>query len=322
MSQSATPLNTYDAAHERNCASGKSKDEAALTVVEDYLDGKPRLRGKKKVSKAERDEAFWSSAFANALPSETWRTEPFTLALVRYFSQERVANQRLLSRIARTLPDTLCYAVRRSGLVLRPDSPRRAELNEFGGLASEIAELCRVLEIFETAHHERIAALELSRACLASLTPFELLIHASLYAFQVLVPQRMGVAVPSEGDEQPTEQEFWDAINELLIWKLATAPEAALSVTQEDVAASIAAHLSPILPLLNFEWVMRGLGCRALGVKGGRSPAQRTLDAKSPAVRWSMAGCSAVVHPAMETRAASLAWRRRVGSVPVLNLQG
>jgi mono/diheme cytochrome c family protein len=26
-------------------------------------------------------------------------------------------------------------------------------------------------------------------------------------------------------------------------------------------------------PLLNFEWVMHDSGCRAVGVKGGRSPA-------------------------------------------------
>lgn len=247
MSQSTASLNIYDAAYERNRVSGRSADEAVLAVVEDYLDGKPRLQGKKKISKAERDEAFWNSAFANALPSEKWRTEPFTLALVRYFSQDRVANQRLLLRIAWMLPNTLCFAVRRSELVLRPGSPRRAELNELKGLAPEIAEICRIIDIFETAYSERIAALEESRVHLASLTSFELLVYASLYAFQVLVPQRMGVAVPSAVDEQPTEQEFWDATNELLIWKLATVPEAALSVTQQDIAASIAVHLSPIL---------------------------------------------------------------------------
>ena len=247
MAQSAASLNTYDAAYERICVSGKSEHEVALAVVEDYLDGKPRLRGRKKISKAERDETFWSSAFANALPVDKWRTEPFTLALVRYFSQDRVANAGLLSRIAQNCPDAMCYAVRRSGLVLRPSSPRREELNELGWAAPELAELCRILKIFEAAYHERIAALEVSRTHLASLTPFELLIYASLYAFQALVPNRMGFVAPSENDEQPTEQEFWDALNELLTWKLATVPEAALTVTQQDVAASIATHLSPML---------------------------------------------------------------------------
>lgn len=246
ITQSEASLNTYDAAYQRICASGKSEHEAALAVVEDYLDGKPRLRGKKKVSKAERDETFWRSAFANSLPVEKWRTEPFKLALVRYFSQDRVANAGLLSRIAQDCPDAMCYAVRRSGLVLRPSSPRREELNELGGVAPELAELCRILKIFEAAYHDRIAALEVSRTRLASLTPFELLIYASLYAFQALVPNRMGFQVSSE-DEQPTEQEFWDALNELLTWKLATVPEAALTVTQQGVAASISTHLSPML---------------------------------------------------------------------------
>ena len=58
------------------------------------------------------------------------------------------------------------------------------------------------------------------------------------------------------------------------------------------------------LPLLNFEWVTVDCnGSPRPGVKGGRSPAQRTLDAWNWAIRWSMAGCGAVTHPAIETRA-------------------
>jgi class 3 adenylate cyclase len=62
------------------------------------------------------------------------------------------------------------------------------------------------------------------------------------------------------------------------------------------------------LPLLNFEWVMvRDAGSPRPGVKGGlrgyRSPAKRTLDAWNRAIRWPVAGCSGVVHPAMETSA-------------------
>lgn len=58
------------------------------------------------------------------------------------------------------------------------------------------------------------------------------------------------------------------------------------------------------VPLLNFEWVtVHEDGSPRPGVKGGRSPAQRTLDAWNRAIRWSMAGCGAVTHPAIETRA-------------------
>jgi hypothetical protein len=39
-------------------------------------------------------------------------------------------------------------------------------------------------------------------------------------------------------------------------------------------------------PLLNFEWVDSVVFELAAGVKGGRSPAQRTLDAGCQPVRW------------------------------------
>ena len=59
-------------------------------------------------------------------------------------------------------------------------------------------------------------------------------------------------------------------------------------------------------PLLKFEWVRRRDGSiPRQWVKGGRSPAKRTLDALSREVRWHMAGCSAFVHSAMETKAAA-----------------
>lgn len=231
MSGFEMPFNVYDAAFERMQASGSAPEDAQRLVFEDYLDGKPRLRGKKKISKAERDETFWSSAVVCAVPTERWAAEPFTLALVRYFSQDRVANIPLLSRLAQSLPDTVCYAVRRSGLVLRSTSPRFAELAGVAELAPEIAELCRVLEIFEAAHQLRIAELEKSRARLSELTPFELLIYASLHAFHTLVPRSVGTTTLDEGDEYPSDQEFWDAVTDLVRWKLATAPEHTLRVS-------------------------------------------------------------------------------------------
>lgn len=247
MSGSEMSFNAYDAAFERMQASGRTPEDALRLVYEDYLDGKPRLRGKKKISKAERDEAFWSSAVVRAVPTERWAAEPFTLALVRYFSQDRVANIPLLSRLAQSLPDTVCYAVRRSGLVLRSTSPRLAELAGVADLAPEIAELCRVLEIFEAAHQLRIAELEKSRARLSELTPFELLIYASLHAFHTLVPRNVGTTALDEGDEHPSDQEFWDAVTDLVSWKLATAPEHTLRVSETDAARSVGKHLSPLI---------------------------------------------------------------------------
>jgi len=53
-------------------------------VVEAYLDGKPSNRGKKKITLAERDAAFWSSGFVNDVPAELWRSDILTHALTRY----------------------------------------------------------------------------------------------------------------------------------------------------------------------------------------------------------------------------------------------
>jgi hypothetical protein len=39
-------------------------------------------------------------------------------------------------------------------------------------------------------------------------------------------------------------------------------------------------------PLLNSEWVVLGVSGLPAGVKGGRSPAQRTLDAGWQPLRW------------------------------------
>lgn len=73
---------------------------------------------------------------------------------------------------------------------------------------------------------------------------------------------------------------------------------------------------------MNFEWVMvRDEGSPIPGVKGGlrgyRGPAKRTLDARNRAIRWLMAGCWGVVHPAMETSAAIALASTRVRCAPL-----
>ena len=60
------------------------------------------------------------------------------------------------------------------------------------------------------------------------------------------------------------------------------------------------------VPHLKNEWVM---GIPRPGVKGGRSPAERTLDPRDREIRWPRAGCGALSHPAMEAKAADVAWR-------------
>lgn len=240
-----TQLNLYDRLYEGLIESAESAKAAVEVVVEAYLDGKPSNRGKKKITRAERDAAFWSSGFVNAVPAESWRSDIQTLALTRYLRQVRVANMELLGRIALMAPDAVSSAVRHSGLVLFPHSPRRAELDQIAGSTPEIAELCRVLDIFDQAHKERIATVDKWKAALTELAPFDLLIYTSLYAFEHLVPRRFDMPTMAEGADS-WMQEAWDAINDLLIWKLKTS-DASVNLKEADIGPSLAKHLSPFL---------------------------------------------------------------------------
>lgn len=240
-----TQLNLYDRLYEGLIESGESAKIAVEVVVEAYLDGKPSNRGKKKITQAERDAAFWSSGFVNDVPAELWQSDILTLALTRYLRQERVTNMELLGRVAAATPETVCRAVRHSGLVLLPHSPRRVELDQIAGSTPEIAELCRVLDIFDQAHRERIASVDKWKAALTELSPVDLLIYASLYAFEHLVPRRFDMPTMAEGADS-WMQEAWDAINDLLIWKLKTT-EASVNLKEADIGPSLAKHLSPLL---------------------------------------------------------------------------
>ncbi len=244
-SEVPTQQNPYDKMYEGLIESDESRKVAVEVVVEAYLDGKPSNRGKKKITQAERDAAFWSSGFVNDAPAELWRSDILTLALTRYLRQARVANMELLGRIALLAPDVVSRAVRHSGLVLLPHSPRRAELDRIAGSSPEIAELCQVLDIFDHAHRERVAAVDKWKAALKELSPVDLLIYASLYAFEHLVPRRFDMPTMAEGADA-WMQEAWDAINDLLIWKLKTS-EASVNLKEADIGPSLAKHLSPFL---------------------------------------------------------------------------
>jgi Holliday junction resolvase-like predicted endonuclease len=238
--------NFYDLYFRQQLTAQASLHAAAEATARAYLDGKPRLRGKYKVTSAERDADFWSSPFLEELPSEVWRSDLMVLALARYFAQERISNVNLLTRIATDSPRVLCNAARYAGLVLCKHSPRRTDLDQIAGAHPEVAELCKVLDIFELAHRERLAAVEQARGALRALTPFDLLIHASLHAFAHILPRSLAPSPRSDGAASADEV-TWHAINEILLWKLATAPESTLKLHEADIGRSLGEHLAPLL---------------------------------------------------------------------------
>ena len=247
MTEEGARLSDYEPLFAGNVQAGHSSTDAAVMVAEAYLDGKPRQRGKHKITWVERDAAFWSSEFLSTLPANAWHTEPLVLALARYMGQERVSNAALLGHIAAIAPETVRRAIRYSGLVLQQHSPRRIEVDRLAAIApAEFGEFVRVLDVFDTAHHERVTAVDMLKQPLTGLTPLELLVYASLYAFEHLVPRDL-LSADQPADPDTCTEVVWGAINDLLIWKLGSAGARACRLTESDIAKSMAVHLSPFL---------------------------------------------------------------------------
>lgn len=240
-------LTCYTSLFTGSLEAGCTPIDAAVLVAELYLDAKPRQRGKRKSTSAERDAAFWSSGFLMNLPAEAWHTESLVLALTRYMSQERMSNLALLERIAAVAPEALRRAIRYSGLVLRQHSLRCKEIDRIAAIApAELGEIVRVLDVFARAYHERLADVGILKQRLAELKPLDLLVYASLFAFEHLVPR--DVLLPDQPvDLDANTQYVWDAINDLLIWKIRAAGEHSLRLTESTIAKSLAEHLMPFL---------------------------------------------------------------------------
>ena len=240
------PANYFDALLARRVATGQPESCARAEVFEAYLDGKPGDRGKKSFTRRDRDELFWSSRVVSECPVDEWRNEAMVLALTRYLGQEKVSAAEILGVIARSVPDALIRAVRHSRLVLAPLSVRRKEIDHAAKSSEDIVELCRVLDIFDGAHRERMVDLDQCKVAFADVTAFEILTYASLYAFEHLIPHSL-TATPSVGSNEVRVDGAWDAINDLLVWKLCDSGPASLKLDDETIARSLREHLTPLL---------------------------------------------------------------------------
>ncbi len=238
--------NYYAPRWQRLMDAGENLVDAVADVALAYLDGKPALRSKHKVTRAERDAAFWSSSFLTDLPAPAWQSQAMMLALAQYMSQERVANTAMLAHVAAVAPDVLVRAVRCSGLVLNPHSPRRTDLDQLAASNPVISELCKVLDVFAVAHQERKDAVDRWQQKLTALSPLELLSYASLHAFEHWVPKRFGMVTLSS-DEQADMGAAWDAVNDILLWKLSHCTANSTRLTDAVIGQSLARHLSPFL---------------------------------------------------------------------------
>lgn len=235
----------YDTVFNAARGRGLSIETAADHAATSFLDGKPSGQGKRKCSGADRHAAFWSSHFLRALPSQAWQQESLSLALARYLGQDRVTCPEIVAHVAMLAPDVLQQAARHAGLVLRQESPRWREIEALAdSQAGPFSEFVQVFRIFKEAHQLRLDEVKHLREPLAELTPLDLLTYASLYAFEHLLPDLLeGRSVP----DAPDDQEVWDAVEDILGWKLATCDAASLRLTDTAIAASLRQHLTPFL---------------------------------------------------------------------------
>ena len=190
--------------------SGCTTTEAAIRVAEMYLDGKPRRFGKRRVKQAERDEAFFTWRTLTELPGHSWQDDSLVLALAHYVRQERIAAPGLLAHVAKVAPDEAKRAVRLSGLVLKPASPRRPEVAQLAQVApNEFTVFGQTLEAFFNAHRDRRDLVARHREPFAELALIEVMAYASLYAFKHLI---------AEGAEADAlrMQNVWGAVTRLL----------------------------------------------------------------------------------------------------------
>ena len=231
----------FSAAREKCLTISAAADEAAMA----FLDGKPTGQGRQKWSGGDRQTAFWNSEFLSDLHADIWRQETLCLALTRYLGQDRLSFPEIVARVAAIAPDVLVWAARHSGLVMRQDSPRWLEISRLDADQHEaIAELKRVFHIFREAHQVRQEEVKRLRKPLSELAPLDLLVYASLFAFEHQMPALIhGRSQP----EMPDAQEAWDAIDDILAWKLSNCDPSDVQVTERSIASSLRQHLIPFL---------------------------------------------------------------------------
>jgi hypothetical protein len=221
--------------------------DAAVEVAEAYLDNKPARSGKPLSNTIFRNAEFWKSQFLWGLSSECYESQPLVLAFARYLSQQQTANFELIQHIANVAPEAVRRAIRYSGIVLRQDSDRWKEIERLAVTdAVEFSEIVQICHTFQHAHPIKLEEVEIHRRLLADLSPLELLVYASLYGFEHLIPKIFNPTGHEVGSDNDT-QNVWDAINDILILKLHNCDESDFQLTEAVIGSSLREHLSPFL---------------------------------------------------------------------------
>ncbi len=238
----SSTLNYFDSSFIQLLQRGRSSSQAAEEVMNAYLDGKPGRTSKKPLN---RTELFWQSEFLGKLTASDLSSDPFILALARYFAQEEISSPEVIACILRLAPDSVLKAIRYSNIVLKSGSLKWIEIKElakqFPGVLDDQVKVC---ESIQRHHRDRLKAVESAHKKLAKLTVLELFSYISLFAFQSYMSDEVPVGLDGEEIEQ---EQAWESINQILIEKLKRSKAGAIELNELSLGRSLQRHLSPLL---------------------------------------------------------------------------
>lgn len=221
---------------------GLSVSESALEVLHKFLAGKTAEKSKKKPNRIDLNAELWESAFWSDVSSEVFETESFSLALARYLGQRLYTHDGLVQKIFRCSPNSLREAIKYSQVFLFRDHPRWQEirmLNTFNHASfSSFLDACQLLAEERDSLKLQIKSLERP---FANLSPLEILIYASLFAFKYLKVQGQGMYDPDNGQLQA------EALNQILHWKLGHSIPEDFLLTVDSLGESLAKNMVPLL---------------------------------------------------------------------------
>jgi len=233
----------YEKLFERNFTVTDSLEQAADSCSHLYLDGKPK---KNDFTHQVRTTALWQCSFWQKITDTGYQSDPISLALGRSLHFGLV-DEKLFRRLLQTETETLKRGIRYSRIFLQPDSPSWTTILSIADDGDvdfhQFIKICQIL--YEELHQHDNQILDLKKD-LDELTIFEYLLYGSLFTFQNLVPEKFESPKKDDGYAE-MHQRAWDALSELLIWKLKSRPENDLRLNERFLAKSLKQHLMPLL---------------------------------------------------------------------------
>jgi Holliday junction resolvase-like predicted endonuclease len=243
--KAATIKSHYDGWVDKLVDQGASLEQATISVIHRYLDGKPT-----DTSPTKRDAAFWSSAFWTTCTDEIFRTEAFTLALAKYLSRAGSDDFGELRRALAVAPVACKRAARYSRAFLNPESTRWGQFEGHvrSGLKgyNRFLKDCRALwQRYKHLNRETEHAFD----SLRNLPLLDLLVIASASAFKTELPPLFGLAPPNAVIPLPQFRypAFGLAVSRLLSRRLCSCAQGEFEVTEDCIRTSFQRYLYPLL---------------------------------------------------------------------------